>query len=347
MTCVRPMLALASLLACSLLASASAHAGPTLDAIRSAGTVTCAVVTDVDDYSEIDSHGNLSALEADFCHALAAEIFGDAARALLLSRPDEQTGIIAVRDKQASVLFGATPNPLIGNAFGVSFGPPIFFDGQGFLVAKDKGITTLDNLSGRDVCFINASPAERTLYTGLDPKLAKPEAHFPFTERGELEVALLDDHCDAMTGDMSWLANARLGFKRFASRFVMLPETISLDPLSPAYRSDDPDWAALIDWTVWSLLQAESYGITQANAAAMRDSKDVAVRRLLGTTPWLGKALGVSDAAMFNAIAAVGNYGEIYDRDVGDGSALKLPRGRNALASQGGLMWALPVETLQ
>ena len=347
MTRLRSMLALASLLVCPTLASTAAHAGPTLDAIRSAGSVTCAVVTDVDDYSEIDSHGNLSALGADFCHALAAEIFGDPGKALLLSRPDEQTGIIAVRDKRASVLFGATPNPMIGNAFGVSFGPPMFFDGQGFLVAKDKGISTLDQLGGRDVCFINASPAERTLYTGLDPKLAKPEAHFPFTERGELEVALLDDHCDAMTGDVSWLANARLGFKRFASRFVIMPATISLDPLSPAYRRDDPDWAALIDWTVWSLLQAESYGITQANAATMRDSKDVGVRRLLGTSPWLQKALGVSDDAFFHAIEAVGNYGEMYDRDVGAGSALKLPRGPNALAANGGLMWALPIETLE
>ena len=345
MTRVRSMLLLTSLLV--LCCQSLAHAGPTLDAIRSAGSVTCAVVTDVDDYSEADSHGDLSNLGADFCRALAAEIFGDPARALLLSRPDEPTGIMAVRDKRASVLFGATPNPVIGAAFGLSYGPPIFFDGQGFLVAKEKGISTLAGLSKRDVCFINAAPAERTLYTELDTKLAEPEAHFPFSERGEMEVALLDDHCDAMTGDISWLANARLGFKRQASRFVILPETISLDPLAPAYRNDDPQWAALIDWTVWSLLQAEAYGITQSNAAGIRKSADVAVQRLLGTTPWLGKALGVSDDAMFHAIEAVGNYGEIFDRDVGAGSPLKLPRGRNALASQGGLMWALPVETLQ
>ena len=343
MTCLRLTLTLGWLLACPSLA----HAGPTLDAVRSAGTVTCAVVTDVDDYSEADSHGNLSDLGADFCHALAAEIFGDPAKALLLSRPDEPTGLIAVRDRRASVLFGATPNPVIGAAFGLSYGPPMFFDGQGFLVAKDKGISTVAGLSKHSVCFINAAPAERTLYTELDPKLAPPETHFPFSERGEMEVALLDEHCDAMTGDISWLASARLGFKGMAARFVILPETISLDPLSPAYRNDDPQWAALVDWTVWSLLQAEAYGITQANAAAMRHSEDVAVQRLLGTTPWLGKALGVPDDAMFHAIQAVGNYGEIFDRDVGDGSALQLPRGRNALASAGGLMWALPVEPLQ
>ena len=324
-----------------------AHAGATLDAVRRAGTVTCGVVTDIDDYSEADTHGDLSDMGGDFCRALAAEIFGNPAQARFLSLPDEPAGLAAVRDKRANVLFGATPNPVVGAAFGLSFGPPMFFDGQGFLVAKDSGIATLDDLSKRRVCFINASPPEQTLYDALEPRLKTPEMRFPFSERGEMEVALIDDHCDAITGDVSWLANARRSFHAQVSRFEILPETISTDPLAPTYRSDDPQWAALVDWTVWALLQAEEHGITQANAETMRGSKDVVVQRLVGATPWLGKALGVSDDAFLHAVQAVGNYGELYRRDVGEASGLQLPRGRNRLASAGGLMWALPVEPLQ
>ena len=324
-----------------------ARAGQTLDAIRNAGSVTCGVVTDVDDYSEADTHGDLSAIGADFCRALAAETFGDPAKARFLSLSDEPGGLTALRDKRTSVLFGATPNPVVGAAFGLSYGPPFFFDGQGFLVAKDSGIASFADLSNRRVCFINASPPEQTLYDALEPRLKAPELRFPFSERGEMEVALIDDHCDAMTGDVSWLANARASFHAQRSRFVLLPDTISTDPLAPAYRNDDPQWAALVDWTVWALLQAEEHGITQANAAEMRRSKDVVVERLLGTTPWLGKALGVSDDAFFNAIRAVGNYAEVYDRDVGEASELQLARGRNELAANGGLLWALPVEPLQ
>ncbi len=345
MTMLRTMSMLAALLL--VLAPSLAHAGPTLDAIRHAGSVACGVVVDVDDYSEADSHGDLSAFEAEFCHALAAEIFGDPGKALLLSLSDEPSGLLAVRDKRVSVLFGATPNPVIGAAFGLSFGPPIFFDGQGFLVAKDKGISTLEDLRKHIVCFINATPAERGVYDLLEPKLKAQVMRDPFSERGEMEVALLDDHCDAMTGDVSWLANARLGFRAKAARFTILPETISLDPLSPTYREDDAQWAALVDWTVWALLQAEEYGITRANVAQQKTSADLSVQRLLGTTPWIGKGLGVSNDAFFHAIEAVGNYGEILNRDAGAQSKLHLPRGRNALASQGGLLWALPIDPLQ
>jgi len=239
------------LAACLLAVFATpAHAGATLDAVREAGRLRCAVSIDVDDYSEADTHGDLSALGADFCRALAAELFGGPDRAAVMALPDEPSGLAAVRDRRADVLFGATPNPMIGAAFGLRFGPPIFFDGQGFLVAKDSGISKLTDLAGRHVCFINASPPEQTLYDALEPLLAAPEARFPYSERGEMEAALVGGHCDAITGDISWMANARASFHAQVSRFVVLPETISIDPMAPATRSDDADFAALVDWTV-------------------------------------------------------------------------------------------------
>ena len=338
------LMAAALLLVCSIPA---AHAGATLDRIRAAGTLTCGVITDEEDYSEADRHGDLSMLGADYCRALAAELFADAGKARFLTLRDEPDGLAALRDGKVDVLFGATPNPVIGAIYKAAFGPPLFFDGQGFLVSDRSGIKTLAGLAGRHVCFINASPPEQLLYDALDPQLAKPSVHFPFTERGEMIDAFIAGHCDAVTGDISWMANVRAGIHARASTVSILPGTISVDPFSPAYRRDDPQFASLVDWTVWALLQAEEHGVTQADIGAMRGSPDPVARRLAGSTSWIAKSLGLPEDGFARAIAAVGNFGEIYDRDVGEKSALRLPRGRNALASNGGLMWALPVEPLQ
>jgi general L-amino acid transport system substrate-binding protein len=323
----------------------SAKAEGTLDAVRKAGVVACGLVADEDDYSEADTHGNLTALGADYCRAMAAEILNDPGKARIFTMPDEPSALAALRTGKVDVVFGATPDPILGSIRQVAYGPPLMIDGQGVLVARRLGIRSLADLGGRDVCFINNSPAEHGLYDGLEPQLAKPEHRFPYSERGEMNIALMGGHCDAIIGDISWLANVRVSFQSRAKDFEILPETISTDPFSPAYRSGDAAWGALVDWTVWGLLQAETHGITQANVGSLGDSKDVTIRRLVGTDPWIGKALGVSDRAFAQAVAAVGNAGEIYDRDVG--VRLGLPRGRSALAAKGGLSWALPVEPLQ
>ena len=320
----------------------------TLDDVRKAGAVRCGVVTDVDDYSEADTHGDLSQFGADFCRALAAEIFSNASSVAITELPDEPSGLAALRDGKIDVLYGATPNPVVGDAFNVVFGPPILFDEQGFLVAKDSGINRLADLSGRHVCFINASPAERTLYDSLEPRLAVKEARFPYSERGEMEAALVGGHCDAITGDISWMANARAAFHAYAARFNVLSETISLDPFAPAVRAGDAQWKALIDWSAWILLQAEEHGVSQASAAAVdQEDAEPAIQRLLGAVPWIGRQWDLPDTAFRSAIKAVGNYGEIYDRNVGSASKLHLPRGKNALWSHGGLLWALPIQALQ
>jgi general L-amino acid transport system substrate-binding protein len=326
---------------------ASGSSAATLDDVRKAGALHCGVVTDVDDYSEADTHGDLSKFGSDFCRALAAEIFGKSGSLAITSLPDEPSGLAAVRDGKIDVLYGATPNPIVGQSYGVEFGPPILFDGQGFLVAKTSGINHVADLSGRHVCFINASPAERTLYDALEPQLAVKEARFPYSERGEMEAALVGGHCDAITGDISWMANARAGFHAYTARFDVLPETISLDPFAPAIRAGDAQWKALIDWSVWILLQAEEHGISQASAASSEENADIATQRLLGDVPWIARQWNLPDTAFRSAIQAVGNYGEMYDRDVGAASNLQLPRGKNALASHGGLLWALPIEPLQ
>jgi len=327
--------------------SGNAQTGQTLARVRKAGTLVCGVVLDEDDISEADTHGNVSKLGADYCRAMAAEIFGDAHRAKFVASSDEPAALAVLRDGKTDVLFGATPNPVLGMVYHLAYGPPILIDGQGFLVANRLEIRTLSDLGGRNVCFINASPPEQTLYDALEPRLKKRENRFPYSERGEMDIALLDGHCDAITGDISWMANVRASFNKRASEFSVLSDTLSIDPMSPTYRTDDLQWAALVDWTVWAVEQAETHGMTQANVATLGQSTDPVVQRLAGSVPWIGRALGISDDAFKHAVAAVGNAEEIYQRNVGSGSSLDLPRGRSALAAQGGLLWSLPVEPLQ
>lgn len=325
----------------------SASAQQTLQSVRKAGVVTCGVIADEDDYSEADTHGDLTALGADYCRAVSAEIFGDPTHARFLTLPDEPSARAKLRDGKIDVLFGATPDPLIGAVYHLAYGPPLLIDGQGFLVSDRSGVKSIQDLSGKRVCFINAAPPEQTLYDALEPRLKTPELRFPYSERGEMEIALLDGHCDAITGDVSWMANVRASFGKRRAEFSILPETISIDPFSPAYRTDDPQWAALIDWTVWTALQAEIHGIDHQSFARMRQSKELVVQRLLGTTPWIAKALGLRDDAFAHAILWVGNAKEIYDRDVGENSRLQLPRGKSAPIQKGGVLWALPAEPLQ
>jgi general L-amino acid transport system substrate-binding protein len=166
---------------------------------------------------------------------------------------------------------------------------------------------------------------------------------FSFQEEGEMEAAFITRNCAAITADVSQLAYERIAFKGMAKDFEILPDVIAKDPLAATYRLDDPQWAAIVNWTVEALIQAEESGVTQSNLAAMKKRGDPVIERLLGVQRGYGQYLLLDDEWAAHVIAAVGNYGEIYDRDLGALSAMKLPRGPNSLWTQGGLMYALPL----
>jgi len=165
---------------------------------------------------------------------------------------------------------------------------------------------------------------------------------FPFEEQGEMEAALVSGHCAAMTGDISQLANARAAFHGRVNNFKILPETITLDPLAPAYAQGDPRWGDIVNWVISALIQAEASGVTQINVDVMRASEDPVVSRLLTKAGGVGRALGLDDDWAVHVIKAVGNYGEIFERDLGQRSPFKLDRGINALWTKGGLMYPRP-----
>ena len=319
-----------------------AKAGATLDHLRQTGTVHCGVVTEIQEYNKEDLHGGLDELGLEICKAIAVAALGDAAHMKPESFPIEQQALVALQKGEIDVLIGATPSASGVWQYGVQFGPPVFYDAQGIMVHREAGIHTLADLAHRTVCYIDGTDTGVVLDATLR---ARGIAYYPypFQEEGEMDAALVVGHCDSMSADLSRLAEKRSSFHARAADFVLLPETLTLEPVAPAYRQGDAQWGTIIDWTVHALVQAEASGVTQANVTAMRDSADPAVQRLLGIDFAAGRALGLDHDWAARVIATLGNYGEIYERSAGQDSPLRLPRGLNALWTNGGLMHPLPV----
>lgn len=328
---------------CGVAAAQFAFAAPaaTRDAVRRAGALECGINRAEADYSKDDTHGNLAAFSADICKAVAVAVLGPAAKVTLKSLPDETHALRALQAGGVALVAGATPTISHRAVYGVGFGPTMFFDAQGFIVANAAGVTSLRDFAGKQICYISNTHADATLnhfFRGRHIEFIP----FPFEEQGEMEAALFTGHCAAVSGDLSQIADTRYGFHGGAVRFAILHDVIEQDPLAPAYRLDDAQWGAIVDGTMNLLIQAEASGVTAANAEAMQRSDDPLVQRLLGTTPGIGRMLGLDDRWAVRVIQAVGNYGEIYARDLGAGSPLQLVRGDNELWTRGGLLYAMP-----
>ncbi len=327
-----------SILICLALACApaAARAGAVLDRVRSAGQLACGSITEPGDYTKDDSHGRTEAFGADICRAVAAAVLGDASRATVSGFADEQDGLAALHAGRVALLVGASPNPGLAQRYGVAFGLPVFFDGQGFLVRRGAGIASLSDLAGKTVCFIGGTMAEDDATRVLHARGVN-FLPFPFEEMGEMQAALVTGHCAAQTGDVSALAAGRRGFHGQVSAFIILPEQITIDPLCPVVPDSDAAWARIVDRVGLTLVQAEASGVTRANAATLAQGGDDTVRTLLGARRSAQGGLDLPDGWGLRVIEAVGNYGEVFARDFG---AIGLPRGPNRPWTQGGMLWA-------
>ena len=330
-------------------ATATAYAGATLDRIKATGSLPCGINTEEPEYSTQDAHGNHTVLDVDICKAVAVAVLGSNAKFTVVPFRDEQDALKALKSGQIALLATGSPNFINTTSFnttnvGFGFARPIFYDYQGFLVNKTMGINSPQDLAGKKICFLGGTEIESQLESYMQREKIK-WLPFPFEEEGEMEAAFVTRNCAAITADVSQLAYERLGFKSMAKNFEILPDVIAKDPLAPTYTLDDPQWATIVNWTVEALIQAEESGVTQANLAEMKMKKsdDVVIRRLLGLQRGYGQLIGLDDAWAARVIEAVGNYGEIFERDLGSGSVMKLPRGLNNLWTQGGLMYALPI----
>ncbi len=322
--------------------TATASTGTTLDRIRTAGSLACGINTEEPEYSTQDAHGNHGAFDQDICKAVAVAVLGPNARFTIKPFRDEQDALKALRSGEIALLATGSPNYINTTNAGFGFARPVFYDYQGFLVNKTMGIRAPRDLAGKKICFLGGTEIEMQIQGYM--KREKIEwLPFSFQEEGEMEAAFITRNCAAITADVSQLAYERIAFKTMARDFEILPDVVAKDPLAPAYRLDDAQWAAIVNWTVEALIQAEESGVTQANVAAMKKSDDPVIQRLLGAQRGYGQYLGLDDAWAAHVIEAVGSYGEIFDRDLGPGSVMSLARGPNNLWAQGGLMYALPL----
>ncbi len=320
-----------------LLLSTTARAGTTLDAVRNTHALSCGAVTAVNDETKDDTHGDTSAFGADICRAVAAAAH---ATVIVHAFPSEELAYKALDAGSIAFFVGGTPNSGLARRYGVAYLHPVFFDSQGLLVHKDRGIHALRDLAGKHVCFIGTTEAERHLNDAARSE-GISVAPFPFEEIGEMEAALVGGSCDAETHDVSKLASGRAAFHGRVHDFEILPDMLSLDPLSPVVRTDDADWARVVDWVTAALVEAEIKGVTQANAAQMRTSADTVVQALTGVRRGSQWGLYLEDDWSLRAIQAVGNYGEMFTRDLGERSVLRLERGVNRPWTEGGMLWGL------
>lgn len=319
-----------------------AHAGKTLDGVRQRGQVNCGVSTGVAGFSAPDGKGRWAGLDVDICRALAAAVLGDGEKVNFVPLNAQQR-FAALQSGQIDVLSRNTSWTLTRDAsLGFHFTAITYIDGQAFLVPTKLKVAKATQLKGAQVCVQSGTTTEKNLADfSRTHKLGIKPIVFDTYEAGF--KALFAGRCQAYTADSSALASVRNKEAPNPADYAVLPDLISKEPLGPVVRRGDDEWFAIVKWTVFALQEAEELGITQARAEAMKSSDDPAVQRLLGTGDDMGKLLGLDKAWSLRAIKAVGHQGEIFERNVGAQSPLKLPRGVNRPWSQGGLIYAPPV----
>jgi general L-amino acid transport system substrate-binding protein len=321
----------------------AAHAGKTLDAIIQRGQLVCGVNPSLPGFSAADSQGNWAGLDVDVCKAIAATVLKDASKIKWVPLNASQR-FAALQSGEVDILSRNTTWTLTRDAsLGLFFTGTTYYDGQGFMVTKKSKITSAKQLKGATVCVQSGTTTEKNLndYSKAAGLNMKPVV---FETQEATNKAYFAGRCQAYTTDASGLASVRNKEAGNPEDHVILPELISKEPLGPAVRRGDDEFFTIAKWVVYALIEAEEYGITQANVDEMvKDSKDPVVQRILGTSEDTGKLLGLDKDWAYRAIKATGNYGEIFERNVGPKSALKLPRGANNLWSKGGFMYAPPV----
>jgi general L-amino acid transport system substrate-binding protein len=334
-------------LAGGFVAERDSSGSSTLARVRAAGVLGCGIDQEEEEYSTSDDHGNRAAFDADLCHAVAVAVLGEHARVRVVDYPDDLASAAGLHAGEVEMA------PTLTDDFTHSVGThlemtrPVLWDGVGFLVPGSSAVMQARQLSGKNICFIAETAVEESVLSWFAREHLE-FVPFPFQEEGEMEAAFATGNCGALAGDRTRLVGTEELLSQHGKPTRLLAETISKDPLAAAVRDDDAQWAAIVNWVMEALIQAEESGVTRANVEAMRaraakaKGGDPTLWFLLGGSHQIGSGLGLDDDWVVRVIEATGNYGEIYERDLGSGSALKLPRGENNLFEHGGLMMALP-----
>ena len=339
----------ASLIASSLLltgAISTAHAetaadSPTLAKVKTAGVLKCGVSTGLPGFSSTDTKGQWEGIDVEFCRAVASAVLKDAGKVQFIPLTAKER-FTALQSGEIDVLSRNTTWTLQrDSALGISFAGVNYYDGQGFMVSKDLGISSAKELDGASVCIQSGTTTELNLadYFRANGMSFKPVV---FDTSDQTVKGFEAGRCDVLTSDQSQLYSLRIKLADPTSA-VVLPEVISKEPLGPVVRQGDDKWFNIVKWTLSLMVNAEEYGVTKQNVDTMLKSNDPNIRRLLGLDGPKGTGLGLSDDWSYQVIKQVGNYGESFERTVGTGSPLKIARGLNALWTDGGIMYAPPM----
>ena len=326
----------------AVLLGSAANAATTLDAVKAKGFVQCGVSQGLPGFSNADDAGNWTGLDVEMCRAVAAAIFGDGSK-VKFSPLSAKQRFTALSSGEIDILSRNTTWTMTRDTqLGLNFAGVNYYDGQGMMVPTALGVKSATELDGANICTNTGTTTELNI-TDYFRSNNMSFNLIAFEKADEVVAAYDAGRCDVYTTDRSGLA-AQRGKLTKPDSHVVLPEIISKEPLGPVVRQGDDQWFNIVRWTLNALINAEELGITQANAKArLAGTENPAIKRLLGSEGKFGEELGLSNDWALNAISAVGNYGESYERNVGPNTPLKLDRGVNALWSDGGILYAAPI----
>jgi general L-amino acid transport system substrate-binding protein len=316
--------------------------GETLTAIQARGNVVCGVNGQLPGFSFLDPNGEMLGFDADFCRALAAAVFGDATKVEF--RPlTTQERFTALQTGEIDVLMRNTTWSLVRDTeLGLNFTVTTFYDGQGIMVPADSGFDSLDDLEGGTVCVQKGTTTELNL---ADAMAVAGVTYTPATydDVNATYGAYAEGRCDAATSDKSQLSSVAKGVLPDPDAHVIMDLTLSKEPLGPVVRHGDDQWFDIVKWTIYATIAGEEYGVNSTNVDdQLANAVNPEIRRLLGAESELGAKLGLGNDFAFNVIKLVGNYEEIYNRSLGEGTPTYIPRGYNATYANGGLLYSPP-----
>ena len=308
--------------------------------VQARGELQCGVSGELPGFSFVQPNGDYVGLDVDICRAIAAAMFNDS-KAVEFRNLNAKERFTAVQTGEIDILSRNTTWSMSRDtSVGLEFGPVVFYDSQAIMVRKGEKIEKLEDLRNKSICIQIGTTTEQNL-TDQMRKRGIPFKPIVFEEINTVFSAYSEGRCEGVTADRSQLISRRTKLAK-PDAHVVLAEALSKEPLAPAVADGDSRWQDLIKWTIYGLIEAEELGITSQNIDQQLQSKDPTVRRLLGVEGDLGKGLGLSNDFVVRMIRQVGNYGEIYDRNLGSKTPLSLPRGQNDLWNKGGLMYSPP-----
>ena len=320
----------------------AAQAGPTVDQIKARGALICGIHTGVAGFALPDSRGVWQGMDVDLCRGLAVTIFNDPSKVRFVPL-SSSTRFTALGSGEVDVLFRtSTQTMLRDTTLGLRHAVTYMYDGHGFMVRANLGVQRVRDMGGATICLIQGTTNEQVTadyFRSVNVQF-RPVV---FERTDQAAAALQAGRCDAFGTDASQLAAVRSTMQT-PNDWNILPERFSKEPYGAYIRRGDDEWFDVVRWYTYSLIEAEELGVTSQNAEEMRrTSTNANVRRLLGATPELGQSLKLDPAWAYNAIRTIGNYGELYERTMGERTPVALPRGPNNLWTNGGLMYALPM----